>query len=236
LKRSDVHHVYAMPNGWWASLANGGLMKYEETSNKWVKAGMFVPDQTIAVSQTASSSAKGKKPVPATRKPLAKKAAPQQLAFQVNELTYGGNSWFAATTGGVLVSTDKGATWKSVANDSLVKVPAQSLDVSLDGSKSGPFRRKICCIRPMPARTGTPKKLSFASAGNLHLRRMDDQNLLITSNMGLYSSHDAGRNWSRADVRDCNFKMQPARAMLASRPCRSADCSLPSTPENRGRK
>src|SRR5207302_8638895 len=50
------------------------------------------------------------------------------------------------------------------------------------------------------------KELSFASAGNLHLRRMDDQNLFITSNMGLYTSHDAGRTWSRADIRDLQFQ------------------------------
>ncbi len=207
LKRSDVRHVYAMPNGWWASLANGGLMKYEETSNKWVKAGMFVPD-TVAtpVSQTTSTGAKGKKPVPATKKPLAKKAAPQQLAFQVNELTYGGNSWFAATTGGVLVSTDKGATWKSAASDSLVKVPAQSLEVSLDGVQVWAVSQKNLLHSADAGAHWDAKELSFASAGNLHLRRMDDQNLLITSNMGLYSSHDAGRNWSRADVRDLQFQ------------------------------
>jgi photosystem II stability/assembly factor-like uncharacterized protein len=35
---------------------------------------------------------------------------------------------------------------------------------------------------------------------------LDDQNLLITSNMGLYLSHDAGRNWSRADVHDLQFQ------------------------------
>jgi photosystem II stability/assembly factor-like uncharacterized protein len=206
LKRSDVRHVYAMPNGWWASLANGGLMKYEDATNKWVKAGMFVSDATPVAAALPAKTAKGKKPVPAVKRPVAKKPAPQLLAFQVNELSYGGNSWFAATTGGVLVSTDKGATWKSAGSDPLVKQPAQSLEASLDGTQVWAVSQKNLLYSSDSGAHWDVKELAFASAGNLHLRRVDDQNLFITSNMGLYTSHDAGRNWSRADVRDLQFQ------------------------------
>ena len=50
------------------------------------------------------------------------------------------------------------------------------------------------------------KELNFASAGNLHLHRVDDSTLFITTSMGLYLSHDAGRNWNRQDVRDLQFQ------------------------------
>jgi hypothetical protein len=40
----------------------------------------------------------------------------------------------------------------------------------------------------------------------LRLHRIDDTNLFITSNMGLYASKDAGRNWNRADIRDLQFQ------------------------------
>jgi photosystem II stability/assembly factor-like uncharacterized protein len=207
LKRSDVRHVYAMPNGWWASLANGGLMKYDETSGKWVKAGLFVAEPvSTTVAQSTTKTAKGKKAAPVTKKPLAKKAVPQLLAFQVNELTFGGANWFAATTGGVLVSSDKGATWKSAASESQLKQPAQSLEVSVDGAQVWAVSQKNLLYSADGGAHWEVKELSFASAGNLRLRRMDDQNLLITSNMGLYTSHDAGRNWSRADVRDLQFQ------------------------------
>jgi photosystem II stability/assembly factor-like uncharacterized protein len=207
LKRSDVRHVYAMPNGWWASLANGGLMKYEETAGKWVKAGLFVPEAVATpVTQSIAKTAKGKKPAPVTKKPVAKKIVPQLLAFQVNELTFGANQWFAATTGGVLVSRDKGATWRQASNEALVKQPAQSLEVSADGSQVWAISQKTLLYSADGGAHWDAKELSFASAGNLHLRRMDDQNLFITSNMGLYTSRDAGRNWSRADIRDLQFQ------------------------------
>ncbi|HKF26529.1 MAG TPA: YCF48-related protein, partial [Candidatus Acidoferrum sp.] len=202
LKRTDLRHVYAMPTGWWASLNNGGLMKYDETLNKWVKAGLFTPETaTAAVAQTT----KGKKTA-AARKPLPKKAVPQQLAFQVHELTYGGSKWFAATTGGVLVSTDKGATWKLAAPETLVKSPAQSLEASNDGSQVWAVSQKNLLYSADGGAHWEAKELSFASAGNLRLRRMDDDNLFITTNMGLYISRDAGRNWNRADLRDLQFQ------------------------------
>lgn len=207
LKRSDVRHVYAMPTGWWASLANGGLMKYEETPGKWVKAGLFVPEPAVTpVARSTAKTAKGKKPAPVAKKPLAKKVVPQLLAFQVNELTFGGSEWFAATTGGVLVSKDKGAMWKLVSTDALVKQPAQSLEVSNDGSQVWAVSQKNLLYSADSGAHWDAKELSFAAAGNLHLRRMDDQNLFITSNMGLYTSHDAGRNWSRADIRELQFQ------------------------------
>jgi len=207
LKRTDIKHVYAMPTGWWASLASGGLMKYDETANKWVKAGLFVPEAPAAVAQSSlKSTAKGKKAAPAAKKPLPKKGLPQQLAFQVNELTYGGSKWFAATTGGVLVSTDKGATWKLAASEALVKSPAQSLEASLDGSQLWAVSQKNLLYSADGGAHWEAKELAFASAGNLRLRRMDDDNLFITSNMGLYISRDAGRNWNRADIRDLQFQ------------------------------
>ena len=208
LKRSDVRHVYAMPNGWWAALANGGLMKYDEATSKWTKSGLFVPEPVVTpvAAQVAPKTAKGKKVAPVVKKPVAKKVVPQLLAFQVNELTFGGSNWYAATTGGVLVSTDKGATWKSATTDALAKGPVQSMEVSEDGSQIWAVSQKNLIYSSDSASHWDSHELIFAGAGNLRLRRMDDQNLFITSNMGLYTSHDSGRNWSRADVRELQFQ------------------------------
>ena len=158
------------------------------------------------VAQTTAKSAKGKRPAPVVKKPLAKKAVPTLLAFQVNELTFGGNEWFAATAGGVLVSKDKGSTWKYAANEAAIKQPAQSLEVSSDGSQVWAVSQKTLLYSADSGAHWNSLELSFAAAGNLRLRRIDDQNLFVTSNMGLYSSHDAGRTWNRADIRELQFQ------------------------------
>lgn len=205
LKRTEMRHVYAAPTGWWASLTKGGWMKYDESTRKWVKAGLYAPDP---VTTSAPATTKGKKGAAATaaKRPVAKSAAPQLSAFLVNDMTFSDDTWYAATAGGVLVSKDKGATWKSVSKDPLVRKPAQSVEVSADGNQVWALAERNLLYSGDKGSTWDAKELSFATAGNLRLHRVDDSTLFITTNMGLYGSRDAGRTWNRADVRDLSFQ------------------------------
>jgi photosystem II stability/assembly factor-like uncharacterized protein len=204
LKRTEMRHVYAAPNGWWASLTKGGWMKYDESTRKWVRAGMYVSDP---VTISAPATTKGKKTTAAAAKrPVLKTAAPQLAAFLVNDMTFSDETWFAGTAGGVLVSKDKGATWKSASKDPLVRKPAQSVEVSADGKQVWALAEHNLLYSSDKGATWDAKELSFATAGNLKLHRVDDSILFITTNMGLYGSRDAGRTWNRADVRDLSFQ------------------------------
>jgi photosystem II stability/assembly factor-like uncharacterized protein len=207
LKRTDLRHVYAAPTGWWASLTTGGWMKYDETTNKWVKAGLYVPEP-VATPAAASAAAKSKTGTKTAARPApkAKTPVPQLTAFLVNDMAFGSDAWYAATAGGVLVSKDAGKTWKSVAKDEFVKQPAQSLEISADSAQVWAVSQKNLLYTADNGATWSAKELSFAAAGNLKLHRLDDANLYLTSNMGLYASHDAGRSWNRADVRELQFQ------------------------------
>jgi photosystem II stability/assembly factor-like uncharacterized protein len=198
LKRTDLKHVYASPSGWWASLNKGGLMKYEETGAKWVRVGLFTGDSV------SSGSSKSKKGVAANRPATSK--APQLLAVQVNDLTFSGTAWYAATSAGVLVSRDRGIAWKLAGNDAFIKQAAQSIDASGDGSHVWAIAQHNLLYSADAGTHWDAKELPFSSAGNLRVHRLDDSNLLITSNSGLYASKDAGREWNRADIRDLQFQ------------------------------
>jgi photosystem II stability/assembly factor-like uncharacterized protein len=106
----------------------------------------------------------------------------------------------------VLVSKDEGKIWKSVAKDDLLRQPTQSLEASNDGQNIWAISQKMLLYSADGGTTWDAKELPFASAGNLRIHRQDDNNLFITSNMGLYTSKDAGRNWNRADVHDLRFQ------------------------------
>src|SRR5271167_4564958 len=84
LKRTDLRHVYAAPTGWWATLTNGGWSKYDDTTKKWTRAGLYVADP-ISAAAAQPASTKGKKGAPAkpAAKPVAKNATPQLAAFLV---------------------------------------------------------------------------------------------------------------------------------------------------------
>src|SRR5258708_25496745 len=43
-KRTHLKHVYAAPIGWLATLNHGGLMKYVETTAKWMRVGLLAGD------------------------------------------------------------------------------------------------------------------------------------------------------------------------------------------------
>jgi photosystem II stability/assembly factor-like uncharacterized protein len=206
LKRTELKHVYATPTGWWASLDKGGWMKYEETSGKWVKAGLYVPETAEPTTTKVTKIIKGKKTVVTVKKPAPKGKAPEYLAYQVNDMVFGHDAWYAATTGGVVVSKDHGAQWKAVSKDELVKQPAQSLEVSSDGSQVWAVAQKNLVYSGDSGAHWDARELPFGTAGNLRLHRIDDNNLFITTNAGLYLSKDSGRNWNRADIRDLQFQ------------------------------
>jgi photosystem II stability/assembly factor-like uncharacterized protein len=208
LKRTDLKHVYASPTGWVASLNNGGLMKYDETSGKWLKTGLYALEAGEAPAPVkVTKVVNGKKTTVLVKKPAPKAKAPTALAFQVNDLAFGSEAWYAATTGGLLVSRDHGSTWKSAAGkNELVKQPVQSLEASNNGSQVWAISQRNLLYSADAGKSWEAKELSFAAAGNLNLHRIDDNSLFITTNAGLFATKDAGRNWNRADIRDLQFQ------------------------------
>jgi photosystem II stability/assembly factor-like uncharacterized protein len=208
LKRTDLRHVYAAPDAWWASLSKGGWMKYEETTHKWAQTGLLVADPaTLSASVRTPVVKSNKRGVTTSAKRISPRAtAASYVPYQVNDMSFGGESWLAATAGGVLVSKDRGTTWKSVGTDTFLKQPATSLETSADGSQVWVISQRQLLYSADGGAHWDAKDLSFASAGNIRLHRVDDSNLFITSNMGLYSSRDAGRYWTRQDVRELQFQ------------------------------
>jgi photosystem II stability/assembly factor-like uncharacterized protein len=199
LKRTELRHVYATPSGWWASRTNGGWSRYDETTKKWERAGLFAPD---AVTPVAAKTTKKT----ATKTPVAKKPVPTLSAFLVNDMAFGNNAWYAATTGGLLVSTDEGKTWKIDGKDPLVHKLAQSVEVSANGDAVWAIADKSLLYSTDKGTTWDAQDLAFANAGNLRIHRIDDTSLFITTNLGLYGTHDAGKTWVRQDVRELSFQ------------------------------
>ena len=202
LKRTGLRHVYAAPTGWWAALSNGGWMKYDDAAHKWVHAGLYVPDPA---SVSAVKTTKGKKGT-SPKAVAPKQALPQLTAYLVNGMAFGSDAWYAATAGGLLMSKDRGATWKSANKDPLTRKPAQSVEVAADGNQVWALVEQNLLYSSDKGETWDAKELSFAAAGNLRLHRVNDSTLFITSNMGLYGTRDAGRTWNRSDVRELSFQ------------------------------
>jgi photosystem II stability/assembly factor-like uncharacterized protein len=209
LKRTEVRHVYSSPEGWWTSLNNGGWSKYDDTTKKWTRAGLFVPDPVTPVA-AKTTTAKGKKgaatKTATTKTPAAKQPVPKLSAFLVNDMAFGADAWYAATAAGVLISKDHGKEWKLAGKNPLARQTAQSVEVSSDGKQVWAIADRNLLYSADNGANWDAQQLSFAAAGNLRLHRLDDTTLFVTTNMGLYGSRDAGKTWSRAEVRDLSFQ------------------------------
>ncbi|HUL32639.1 MAG TPA: YCF48-related protein [Candidatus Eisenbacteria bacterium] len=201
LRRTETRHIYAAPNGWWAALTNGGWMRYEEGAHKWVRTGLIETETTATVTTTT----KGKKG-PVRKNQVVHKTKTEMNPYQVEDMAFSHDVWFAATSGGVLESRNSGATWKLASKDAQLKKPAQSVEASADGSQVWAIAEKNLYYSNDKGATWEGKELSFAAAGNLKIHRLDATTLFITTNLGLYASRDAGRSWNREEVRDLSFQ------------------------------
>ena len=133
-------------------------------------------------------------------------------------MAFGHDAWYAATSGGLLISSDEGKTWKLDGKDPLVHQVAQSVEVSADGDSVWAIAAKNLLFSSNKGESWDAQELSFAAAGNLRIHRVDDSSLFITSNVGLYGTHDGGKTWTRADVRELSFQSVAGNgtAMVAS--------------------
>jgi photosystem II stability/assembly factor-like uncharacterized protein len=199
LKRSELRRAYATPSGFWASLNSGGLMRYDEASGKWVRAGVMAASALVAPAAPARGKSKAVKKNVAMKQPVAARSKSAPFSFVVNDLAFGKDHWFAATSGGLLVSSDHGSTW-SLAGSPLAKLAAQSVETSDDGGQVWAIAQRNLLYSADGGAKWEGRELPFSSAGNLRLHRTDDNALFVTSSLGLYVSRDAGRNWKRAEL------------------------------------
>jgi photosystem II stability/assembly factor-like uncharacterized protein len=125
-----LRRIYASPDGWWATLAAGGLLRYDQSKSAWVRAGRFT-------AAAAAPRHKPARPGSANREVRGAAAGVHPPAAFLNsvvtDMAFASQSWYAATSAGLLASTDSGTTWSPVRIGALTKLPVESVRVSADG-------------------------------------------------------------------------------------------------------
>ena len=183
LSTHTLRRVYAAPDGWWASLERGGLMRYDAQKNAWVKAGLMVSKEAPAVKRGRST-----RPIPA-------KTPSRLLTPVVNDMAFARDLWWAATEEGLLASRDRGASWTPVPLGAAAKLPMHSLRVSGDGGSLWLLSPGELMVSRDRGKTWSSQELGFASRGRLRLYQLEESTLLVTSETGVYASPDAGKTW-----------------------------------------
>ena len=209
LRTEGLRRVYAMPDGWWAALERGGLMRYEKKKGAWARAGSVVGD--AAAARLASGhgsdepSATGNRRRTGRSAPTRPAASPKglrPLAHVVEDMAFSRETWFAATENGLLASTDGGATWAIFPVGPMTTLPVRSVRVSADGQNLWVVSLRGLVFSRDGGKTWSWHDLPLDAGGARRLDVAPDathgETLVASAGNGLYLSRDAGRHWQFA--------------------------------------
>jgi photosystem II stability/assembly factor-like uncharacterized protein len=185
LKTYQLRRIYAAPDGWWASLNSGGVLRYDAAKGAWLKAGTMAGEQP----------APRKKGAPAAKPPVSR-----PLTAVVNELLMGREVSFAATEDGLLISRDRGATWSRAVSSDPSKAAYYAVRVSKDGKEVVALAASRMSVSRDSGRTWTAQPFASEARGKLHLYDASAESLLVGADNGMFISRDTGRTWERVNL------------------------------------
>jgi photosystem II stability/assembly factor-like uncharacterized protein len=192
LRAEQALRVYAAPDdAWWVSLDRGGLIRYDATKKGWKKAGTVVGE---AADAKPPASRRG-------RKPGANASDGSRLLQDVvTDLAFSSKEWFAATSRGLLVSFDQGATWRLKPVGSLASLPVQSVRISSNGERIRVASLRGLVFSDDGGNSWTWHDLPWQSGGavTLDAQSGEETTLVARARNGLYISRDAGKTWQQA--------------------------------------
>ena len=192
LRAGQALRVFASPDGdWWVSLAQGGLLRYDAGKMAWKQAGTVIGE---AANKKAIVSAGG------TQSHGKSKGARRPLTDVVADMAFSSKGWYAATSRGLLASTDRGETWEPKPVGALSSPPVQSVQVSSDGERIRVVSLRGLVFSEDAEKSWTWHDLPLDSGGAVTLgaHSGDDNTLVATARNGLYISRDAGKVWQQA--------------------------------------
>jgi photosystem II stability/assembly factor-like uncharacterized protein len=185
LKTYQLRRVYGAPDGWWASLNSGGLLRYDAAKGAWLKASAMIGEQPAPRKKGAAA---------------AKTQASRPLTVVVNDLVIGRELSFAATEEGLLISHDRGVTWSRAASSDSSRAAYHAVRVSADGKEVVALAAGRMSVSHDGGRTWTAQSFVSEARGKLHLYDAGVDSLLVGAENGMFISRDAGRSWERVNL------------------------------------
>jgi photosystem II stability/assembly factor-like uncharacterized protein len=198
---SQLLRAYAAPDGWWAALAGGGLMRYDATREVWVREGRLVGEAAVLSTSKAKPAARTRR-VTTAGLSKASSAAATSLNWTISDMAFSATRWFAASDHGLLVSDNRGRSWNLLPLGPLADLPVSSVRVSRDGKSLWIVSLRGLVFSSDGGQNWSWRDLPIDSGGALRLDiaagESDQETYVATARQGLYISRDSGATWQQA--------------------------------------
>jgi photosystem II stability/assembly factor-like uncharacterized protein len=223
LTSGPPRHVFASPDGWFAAPGPGGLLRYEVSRSVWTPVNQII--ETSAPAETRRTSALRAASIASTKTSAAKSsansAAPAgaktRVTFhvKVNDMAFGQDAWYAATDDGLLISRDRGLTWRTVSL-APVQPPSGATSgastVSIRTVRTGNGDSHVWALSSRQlevsgdgGKTWISRALPFEPRGSLHLHPSDENTVVLASDHGVFVTRDAGESWHQANLSELSI-------------------------------
>lgn len=191
LRTEQMLRVYASPDGWWASIEHGGLMRYDTQKKSWQRAGVLTGEAAAIAAPAARGSHTSVDKI---------RTGPRLLQQIVNDMAFSSDHWFAATDAGLLTSDDRGASWALKPVGPLTTLPVRSVRVSSNGQRLWVVSLRGLVFSNDGGASWVWHDLPLKAGGaiTLDVDREDEATMISIARNGLYISRDAGNTWQQA--------------------------------------
>jgi len=184
LNGRDVFSLQQTSTGLLLAGTNQGVYSYDPG-----KSGLWTPmNHIINVVETRSKSKnKRSKPI------VTRKFAKGTLNSRVNDLFLMGNKWFAATSGGIYMSEDRGKSW----HGGPVAAHSEFVSVHATPELAVAAARKAVLVSADGGSSWTPSNLPREITSISSVTVDDQQVIFMAAREGAYRSEDGGLSWLR---------------------------------------
>ncbi|HYL69531.1 MAG TPA: hypothetical protein VEX69_10220 [Candidatus Limnocylindria bacterium] len=181
LKATDVQHLFSAPDGFVAAFASGGLARLDKEKGIWTRWGTSVEDTAIRTSTWPAESSSRR----------------NAFLAHVNDLSFDGAMWFAATNEGLFASRDAGSHW-SLIPGAPIGIPVNSVHAQGGGQHLSIVVALAMLFSDDAGATWQWHDLPLESGGAVRLEFADELTALAVAHNGLYITRDSGNTWNRA--------------------------------------
>jgi photosystem II stability/assembly factor-like uncharacterized protein len=226
LKSGPPKHIFASPDGWFAAPGPGGLLRYDASKHSWLAVDQIIPSKSTPAqkrhasgvktvsTQEGSKSSSPRAAANAAAASVAKTVVP--LRAKVNDMAFGSTAWYSATEDGLMVSVDRGLTWRTVNLAPAGQQPAAAVlalsAASMRAVRTGNGNAYVWALSTRQlevsgdnGKTWISRTLPFEPRGALHLHPSDENTVVLASDHGVFVSHDMGETWKQASLSELSI-------------------------------